>query len=88
MIRAHAALGDQVAIVLEHVEPVVGDNAFQFMLRPGLGIGIAQIDRLSFEGLGLPVGRGIGDQPIADIGIARIECAWLSVQAGLSPVHP
>ena len=64
MIVAHAALCNEVAIVLKHVEVVVADDAVDFGGEIAMDGGNAEVDGLAFELFGLPVRREIGDEPV------------------------
>ena len=77
MIGAIASVGHEVAVMLQHVEMVIGDDALDFALRPLFRLGYAKIDGLSFEWFGRPVGRQVGDHPVANFWIARIQRASL-----------
>ena len=88
MVAAIASLRNQVPVMLQHVEMVVGNQAFDFVLCPFFGGRNTQIDGLPFEFLRLPTGRKIGDHPVADLGIVHVERTRLGIQRGLRPVHP
>ena len=72
MVVAGAALRDQVAIVLQHVQVVVLDDALYFSGEVLVRGGNAEIDGLALELFGLPVGRNVGDQPVAHFGIMYV----------------
>ena len=88
MIAAVASVGHQIAVVLQHVQVVIGDDALHFIMGPLLGFGHSEINGLSFEGLGLPFCREIGHHPVANLRIPYIQGAGLGGQSGLCPVHP
>ena len=88
MVGAIAAVGHEVAIVLQHVQMVIGDQALDFMLRPLPGFRHSQIYGLPLERLRLPVGGQVGHHPVANFGIARIQGARLGRQPGLRPIYP
>ncbi len=77
VIGTIASVRNQVAVVLKHIEMVVRDDALHFTLRPVLRIGSTEVNRLSLEGLRLPVGRKIGDHPIAHFRIRGVQGARL-----------
>ncbi len=89
VIGARAALGYQVAVMLEHVEMVFDHDPLEFARRPGRGRRYAQVNRNALERLAvLPSCRRIGDQPIARDRIIDGEGTGLLRSAGLCPVDP
>src|SRR5882672_7531386 len=75
--------------MLEHIEVIVADDAFELVFRPRLGCRETQIDRDALEGFAvLPAGGRIGDQPVTSGGIVDIERARLIRSARLRPVDP
>ena len=88
MIGAHAPLCDEIPVVLQHVQMIIGHDPLHLARRPGMRRRRAEVDRLAFELLGLPVRRQVTDQPVADLGIPRVQCARRRAEPGLRPVHP
>ena len=88
VVGAEAALGEEVAVVLDHVEVVAFDDALEFCGGPGLGGGDAEVDGLAFEFFGFPVGAEVGDHPVDDFGVADVEGVGLGGEGGLGPVGP
>ena len=88
MASACAAFCDKIAIVLKHVEVIVLNNALDF---PG-GVLVsgrnAEVDGLTFELSGLPVGREIIYQPALHLGVAHVEGCGGCAETSLRPVHP
>ena len=75
--------------MLEHIEAIVADDAFELVLRPGLGCRHTQIDRDALEGFAvLPADGRIGDQPVTRVGIVNIQRARPIGRASLRPVDP
>ena len=72
MVVADAALRDQVAVVLQHVEVVVSTMRFTSFARIVDGGGNADVDGLALELFRLPIGRQIGHHPVAHCGIADV----------------
>ena len=75
--------------MLEHIEAIVADDAFELVLRPCLGYRDTHIDRDALEGFAvLPAGRQVGDQPVTCVGIVNIQRARPIGRASLRPVDP
>src|SRR6202521_2170330 len=88
VIRAITPVGDQIPVVLQHVEMVVRDDALHFFLSPLLGLRYSQIDSLSLEGLRFPVLRKVGHHPSANSWIASVQGPALGGETRLSPIDP
>ena len=88
MVITRAALRNQVAIVFQHVQMVIVDNALDLFAEVIVSLGNAEIDRLALELFRLPIGRQIGDHPIADPWISYVEGAGCGVERSLGPIHP
>src|SRR5579862_4578035 len=88
VIGAVATVSDEIAVVLEHVEVIVGYDALHLFFRPLLGFRIAKIDGLTLERLRLPVRGDVGHHPVAHLRITRIESTRFSGESGLRPVNP
>src|ERR1700674_617181 len=88
MIGAGAVARYEVAIVLQHVEFVAGDNALEFDLGVRLGSREAQIRCASNEGVRLPSWRRIRNKPVSRLGVIDIESARFGVGSRLRPIDP
>src|SRR5262249_7612004 len=88
MIGTVATMRDQISVMLEHVEVVVSDYAFDFVLRPFLCWWKTDINRLALERFRLPVFRDIGHHPVAYLCVPGIERSRFGGESCLSPIHP
>jgi hypothetical protein len=59
MVVADAALGDEIAVVLELVEVIVGDDAVDFFFEVAVGGRNSEVYGFAFEFFGLPVGPSL-----------------------------
>src|SRR2546423_1479888 len=88
MAGAIASVRHQVTVVLQHVQVIVPDHAIDLTLGPLFCFGNSNVDGLSLKWLRLPIGGNIGNHPIANLGIARIQSSRPRRESSLSPVHP
>src|SRR5438105_867148 len=86
VIRAIASVRDQISVVLQHVEMVVGNDALDFSLSPLLGLGHSQVDGLSLEGFWVPLLWKISHHPIANFWIAGVQGSGLGGEGRLGPI--
>ena len=88
MILFRASLRDEVAIVLQHVQVIVLDNALDLFCRISLRSRDTQINRLPLELLRLPIQPYVIHQPIADGWIVNIQSPRSRINPSLAPIHP
>src|SRR5262249_32629737 len=88
MISAVAAVRNQVAVVLKHIEAVVVNDSLDFALGPLLRFGNSDVNRLTLERFWLPTFREISHHPVPDFWIARVESSRLGGEPCLSPINP
>src|SRR4051794_21573267 len=56
VVTAHAALGDKITIMFQHVEMIVVDNALYFLAEVVLGVGHAEVGGLALNSSGFQSG--------------------------------
>src|SRR5580704_3849591 len=88
MIGTIASMRHKIAVVLQHIEMIVGNDALYLVLRPILRLRRTQVDRLPLEWLRLPVRWKIRHHPVMHFRVVHIQCAWLGRQASLRPIDP
>jgi hypothetical protein len=64
VVAAQASLGDDVAVVLQHVRPIAAHDAFYFGLCVIVRRRQAEVDRSSYKLIRLPVCGDICNQPV------------------------
>ena len=82
-----ATLQDQIAVVFEHIKPVVSHDAVCLVFSPDLAIGTPKSKVSPLNGSGF-ADRWIDGQPSSDFRIVNIQRAGICSQTGLSPVGP
>src|SRR5581483_6886106 len=88
MAGAVTAFRGEITVVFEHVEVIFVDDAIHFRADPIARGRNADVDRLPLEGFGLPSFGKVGDKPVANPGIARVQRAGRGAETGLRPIHP
>src|ERR1700732_4669236 len=88
MIFSDTTLGNEVSIVLQHIEAVVQDDSFYLRLRPLLRLRNTQVNGLALERFGFPILGRVGYGPVVHFGISHAQSALFHIETGLRPIDP